>query len=400
MFRGENIICLSSMTWDSVWTRRQRFMNMLAEQGNKVLFVEPPISIVTLLRFPEGSFNPTLKPKIKKIKENLNVLTPPLLLPFQAISRLINRMNQLILGNLVSSCQRRLSFCQPILWMYSPAYADILGKVRARMLVYDCVDEFSEYPGFNKHLILNLERKLVMEADIVFVTAKGLLSKRRRLSPNTFYLPNGVDVQHFSQAQNRDLKIPSEISKLLRPILGFVGGIYEWVDLDLIEYLAKQKHQYSIVILGPVGKRVNVSNLSMKYRNVYFLGRKKLKDLPAYIKGFDVCLIPFKVNKLTSTVNPLKAYEYLAAGKPVVSVTMPEISHLERLIYFAESYEHFAMQVQIAIAEDCEEKVRQRIEEMKNYSWERLLSIACRQIQQVEANLKRNYSLICSNSRA
>jgi glycosyltransferase involved in cell wall biosynthesis len=135
---------------------------------------------------------------------------------------------------------------------------------------------------------------------------------------------HGVDFEHFRKALNPATRVPSEIANLPRPIIGFFGLIADWVDIDLMAKVAKRYPQGSLVVLGKATTDVSVLNLP----NVHLLGRKSYADLPAYCKGFDVALMPFRINELTLNANPLKVREYLAAGLPVVSTDIPEVTAL------------------------------------------------------------------------
>lgn len=380
MLRNEDIICLSTMSWDFLWTRKQRFMEMLAGYGNRILYVEPINSITNLYKRREETTS-GLGSRVKEVKKNVFVLTPSLMLPAFGRVRALDRINQRLLEWVVVKWQKRLKFDFPILWVYSPKTIDILDSFPRKLLIYDCVDEHSAYPGVkNKSLVQNWEKRLLEDADIVFTSAKGLYEDKKQYNQNTFFVPNGVDVEHFAEVQNPDLEIAAEMKKFSKPILGFVGGIYQWVDLDLIKYVARANPRWTVTMIGPMGPEVDVSLFS-DIKNVYFLGTKDREILPQYVKAFDVCLNVFKRNELSRTVNPLKVYEYLAAGKPVISVDMPEIRHLSDVVYIAKSYEHFLSQIKAALAENNSKRVAEKMKVSKEYSWEKLLSTVSQKIE-------------------
>lgn len=380
MLTGRNIVCISTNLWDFLWTRKQRFMSMLAEQGNRVLYVEPPLSPLVRLRAPQLEAHPSWRVRMSQKNENLCVLSPPALLPF--ISRpLVQRLNYSMIAGIVEGHSRRLGMTDVILWVYTPYALFSVERITHSLLIYDCVDEFSAYIGAAKEVVIDLETRLLQQADRTFVTARGLLDSKKQFTEHISFLPNGVDYAHFAKAQRADLPVALEIRGIPKPVLGFVGAIYDWVDLDLIEFVARARPQWSIVMLGPVGRQIRLDRFE-SISNVHFLGRIDLKRLPGFLKGFDVCLNVFKLNRLTSTVNPLKVYEYLAAGKPVVSVDMPELRPFQDVILIASSYQQFVSQVEKALEQDDEALRQTRAAVAKEHDWRILLQSASDIVEQ------------------
>lgn len=387
MIRDENIICLSTAPWNYLWTRRQRFMDMLAEQ-NRILYVDTIRSVLAVFRNSELTIKFLLRIRVERVKGNLFVLSTPLGLPMQSYFSLIRRINYFILYKLIKIWQRKLGFQDIVFWTYDPYSVEILKRLRPKLSIYDCIDEHSAYPyPGSKRYLKQREAELCREVDIVFVTAKGLLKYKKPFNRNTFFVPNGVDFKHFSKAYYKRLKIPYDIRNIPRPILGYVGAIADWIDLDLIEYLAKSEPRWSIVMIGPVDNKRYVRRFK-NVNNVHFKGRKDFELLPNYIQAFDVCLNPFKINDLTKTVNPLKAYEYLASGKAIVSTDMPEIYPLKSVIQIASSHKDFLKKIQVTL-EDSETSAASRLEAVKRYSWEFLLKEICKKIEKRMDSISR-----------
>jgi glycosyltransferase involved in cell wall biosynthesis len=358
-------------------------MSLLADNGNQVLFVEPIASLATAILFPEYRvLRAGFSTKVTKVKEGLYVLTPPLLLPLASRSDLVCRINQSILRRIINSWLRRLELRDPILWTYSPYSIHLVGKLGEKMVVYDCTDERTANPLLSKNHIRSLEIRLMRRADLVFVTGRGLLEHKRVFNPHTYLASNGVDFLHFSRTWATDLAIPEDIRDLSRPILGFVGAIAYWVDLDLVEFVARAKPDWSIVMVGPLRTGVSISRFR-HLSNVHFVGKKDWTELPHYLGAFDVCLSPFKVSEfITVTASPLKVYEYLAAGRPVVSTDMPEVRPLRDVIRIACSREDFVEQIQTALQEDGVAACQARIEVAGNYDWSVLLGQMSKKIRQ------------------
>lgn len=376
------------MAWDALWTRKQRFMDMLADYGNRILYVEPMSNVVCKIRSPELVDHSGLKTQIRQIKKNLFVLTPPLMLPAAHRNRFIFNINQQIFLRILKAWQRKLSLFHPILWMYTPFVPCLVGQMGEKWFVYNCTDDFTAFKGMNKPHLVETQEALIKTADIVLVSAQGLLETHQLKNPNTFLIPNGVDFSHFAQAQEAALPLPSDVENITRPRLGFVGAIQYWIDLDLIKQIATAKPDWSIVMVGPVGAGIDLTPFK-PLSNVHFLGSKSLKTVPQYLKAFDVCLNTFKQTQLTKTVNPLKIYEYLAAGKPIVSTEMPAISHLSSVVRFAKSYDEFLSHLEDSLKENDPALTQARMDIARQYDWRNLLEEACTKILEC-LNRKQN----------
>lgn len=380
---GENIICISSVDWDPIWTRKQQVMFRLPST-NKILYVEPPITLLSALKDRSLRFKwlEWLKGSRKKT-ENIYLYSPPVVLPFGNVYRWVNRLNQRWLLLFVKKIARRLGMNNPTVWTYLPNSLPLAEGLNPRMLIYDCVDEHSEYTGLiNKDTMLEMERGLLESCDLVFVTAPGLYESKKAHARNIHLLPNAADVEHFARAALPETPVPDEIRNLPRPVLGFVGVIHDWIDQDLIAYLAQKRPEWSVAMIGPVGAGISVDRLKV-LSNVHFFGRKTKEELPGYIKGFDVCLNPFRKNELTERVSPLKFYEYLASGKPVVSVEMPGVMEFSDVIEIASDYDGFYHGVERAIAGENEERKKLRLRAAARNSWESRVEFMMNKILEV-----------------
>jgi glycosyltransferase involved in cell wall biosynthesis len=220
---------------------------------------------------------------------------------------------------------RRLGFERPINWVFNPPAAVIAGTLGEDKLIYYCVDEYTAFSGVSGQSMAEFENQLLRQADLAIVTSDRLLQSRRKINPNTVLVRHGVDFTHFRRALDPKTVIPADIKDLPKPVIGFFGLIADWVDVDLMVEVAKHFRGGSLVILGKA--TTDISSLQ-SLSNVHMLGRKPYADLPAYCKGFDVALMPFRINELTLNSNPLKVREYLAAGLPVVSSPIPEVEVL------------------------------------------------------------------------
>jgi glycosyltransferase involved in cell wall biosynthesis len=364
----QNIICISSVDWEPLWTRKQQVMSRLPV-SNRILYVEPPISWLSPIKDPAcwGKWR-TWREGIRQLSDNIFLLSPPVMPPFSNLYPGINRINQSILAGAIRKAARRLDMHDPILWTYLHSSAPLAGKLGEKLLVYDCVDEHSEYKGFNPAVVRAMEKELLGKADMVFVTAQGLYRDKAPYCREIHLSPNAADVDHFMLADDPLTPLAPELVDLTGPVLGFVGAIKEWVDLDLLQHVAENRPDCTLVMVGPVGVDVDVSGLQ-RLPNVIFLGRRDRQVLPQYLKGFDVCLNPFRLNRLTETVSPLKFYEYLASGRPIASVPMPEIQDFADVVEFGKGPEGFLAAVGRAL-DDSAEKKQRRLSRARENSWE------------------------------
>jgi glycosyltransferase involved in cell wall biosynthesis len=253
-----------------------------------------------------------------------------------------------------------------------PHVVDALPYLRWQTLVYHCADDYAHVRGFPGTLP-RLEEELCRRADLVITTSHTLCEERGRYNPHTYWIPNGADVEHFAEP----VAPATELEGMRRPIVGFIGGLSQWVDVELIAGIARARPGWSIVLIGPVG--VDVSVLRM-LPNVHLLGARPYQQAPAYLASMDVALIPFRQEPVTYHADPIKAYEYLAAGVPVVATDLPALRRFKHLIALADSEVGFVEQVQAAIeaGRECGRAARQREGVQHSWSrrfeeWERLL---------------------------
>jgi glycosyltransferase involved in cell wall biosynthesis len=191
-------------------------------------------------------------------------------------------------------------------------------------VIYDCIDDKLAFSNVPKWMKIYLDI-LIEKSHLIFVTSSNLYRKiAEKRKDNVYLIGNGVDVALFKKAMT-DIATPEDVKEVKKPIVGYIGAIDEWLDFDLIKTIATVYHDILIVLLGPVlPKAKKEVNVLEKFNNIFFVGKKSYDMLPEYLKAFDVCIIPFKINKLTVSANPVKLYEYLASGKNVVSTALPE----------------------------------------------------------------------------
>lgn len=306
---------------------------------------------------------------------NITVYAMPPVLPFYNKHRFINKINQKRLATFVRSRMKEHGFEDPVLWVYHPSSVDAVDHIPHSALVYDCVDRHSGYPGFINPAVVNkMEAELAAKCDVVFATAKGLFDTLSQYNKNTFLIPNGANYELFSRVDDPALPIPDDLFTIRKPVLGFTGALQECINYDFVAYAAKRRPDWSFVFIGSPLPGVDLSVLS-GLPNVHLLGRKNYKDVVNYLAYFDVCLNIFKPGDLSKDVSPLKFYEYLATGKPIVSTPQPEqVLEYSDVVYIASTPEEFVEKCSEAISERSNWHTKRRRELGKASSWDSRVS--------------------------
>ncbi len=367
LLQGRDLVVFSN-DWDGDPLSKVHIMRILS-RDNRVLWVNSLGS-----RRPRANAHDVRRLASKlggffrgvvEVEPNIHVLSP-LALPLYGSAPAL-AANRALVRAQVKGAMRGLGFRHPISWSFLPASAPVSGTLGEELVVYHCVDEFSAFSDVEGAQIAALEATLLKRADLCIVSAEALRVSKAKLNPRTVLVRHGVDFGHFVRACDGRLPVPDELTPLPRPIMGFFGLVASWVDLEALEACAEAFPGGTVVVLGKVAPGVDVTRLAA-HRNVRLLGRRGYDVLPAYCRGFDVALLPFKLNELTRNANPLKVREYLAAGLPVVASELPEVAALG-LCRLAKTPAEFPERVAEALAEGagCS---RARAQRVASESWE------------------------------
>jgi glycosyltransferase involved in cell wall biosynthesis len=367
--RGENIICFAK-DWSEDPTSCNHVMRMLSED-NQVLWLNS-IS----MRAPSLTNGKDLSKIFRKlasffqgpkhIENGLWVYTPIAIpLPHSKVAIALNRW---IFRFMLGALRRKLAMKEFQLWTFLPNAVEYVGSLGESMVVYYCIDEWSKMSYLDGEKMAQMEHQLCRRSDVVFATAHSLLEAKQGFNPETYLASHGVDYEHFSKALAESTTVAPEIAHLEGPTLGFFGLIHEWIDLDLVAFLAERHPDWNIVLIGKAC--VDMSRVE-HLPNVHLTGRKSYDELPQFCKGLSVGLIPFCVNEMTVHVNPIKLREYLSAGLPVVSTALPEVCHYGEHCHVASTYEEFEHGVMEALRRDTPEQRRRRSDSMREETWEK-----------------------------
>jgi len=340
-----DILFFSPADWDGPKGRFQHLAERLAVV-NRVIYVDGlgvrPLAardlgrVVRKLTGARSTSRPAAVPPTNLTR------VAPLTIPAQH-PEATRAMNRSLLKSTIGRLTRKLAFDRPLLWISypHPDLVDILDHFAPCAIVYDCVDDWPRFTGVYHNLEV-AEQTLFVRADVVFTTAPLLQRKASAANTNVFLVPNGVDLSVFSGAPSQ----PADITIIPEPRIGFVGNIADWVDLDLVSDLARRRPEWQFVFIGDY----QTSAPRPREDNLHWLGFRPYSDVPGYLSAFDVCLIPFVDNELTRSVDPLKVYEYLAAGKPVVSSPMPRMEEFAGVVRIARDVDGFIGAIEEAVA--------------------------------------------------
>ncbi|MCX7956699.1 MAG: glycosyltransferase [Endomicrobia bacterium] len=377
MIRDKNIICFGFAEWDARLRTNQHYIVEFLSKSNKVLFIEslglrrPTLQkkdilrmVWRLIKFFKGVSNP---------QENLYVYSP-LVLPLHKY-KIVRYINDMILKLQLDIIIQKFDFKKNIiLWGYVPNMIDFLKRYDEILSVYHCVDELSANPLIPKDFVKQKEQELLKKVSVVLVSSKTLYEERKKLHPKVYYLPNVADFEHFNKATLEDIEIPKDLQKIPSPRIGLVGALSRYkVDFGLIKSIAVRHKEWSFVLIGPTGEGEEAFDIEKFFEdthNVHLLGFKEYRILPNYLKGFDVCIIPSVINDYTQNMFPLKFFEYLATGKPVVVVEIKPLLEFREYCYLSKNLEDFEKNIFLALNEPVENRYK-RISLARKFSWDK-----------------------------
>ncbi len=377
---GKDIVCFSN-DWDGDPLSKTHVMRILA-RDSRVLWVN---SLGNRAARPTASDARRIVRKLRaaargvvEVERNIHVLSPLYVPAFD--SEAVSLVNRVLLRAQLVAAMRHLRMRRPVSWSFLPSAAAVAGTLGESLVVYHVVDEFSAFSDASAR-VAEMERRLLARADLVVTASSRLYEAKRKLNPRTVLVRHGVDHAHFSRALDPSLPVPADLSRLPRPVIGFFGLIADWIDLPLVRRVADSHPDASVVLLGRAVTSIRVLEGA---RNVHLLGRKAYADLPAYCRGFDVAITPFRRNALALAANPLKAREYVAAGLPNVCTDLPELRCIPGCTVAADG-DAFVREVGEALRRGGPDAARSAL--VRSESWEAKVEELRRHVDAAEALL-------------
>ena len=308
------LICFSHLRWDFVFQRPQHLMSRFAREMDVIIWEEPIVigaGETAYLQSRKAEDSPGVRIVVPHLPEGLSMPQAE-----AALIRLFNSFSASLRGSIIA-------------WYYTPMMLPFSRQLDADLVVFDAMDELSKFK-FAPPMLLDLEQELIDKADLVFTGGSSLYEAKKDRHPSVHCFPSSVDRAHFAKARARHFD-PADQEDLPRPRLGFYGVIDERFDTELLGKIAEMRPDWQFVMVGPV---VKIADEDLPKRpNIHYLGGKTYAELPAYLSGWDVALMPFAMNESTEFISPTKTPEYLAGGKPVVSTPVKDVvrhyGHLE-----------------------------------------------------------------------
>src|SRR3954452_14714042 len=346
-----DIVCLSHLRWDFVFQRPQHLLSRAARDG-RVFYVEEPMCDDGPARL-----------QITRRDSGVEVVVP--MLPYGSTAdEQMEAQRQLIAGMM-----RDHALTDAVLWYYTPMALPFTNNLTAQAVVYDCMDELSAFAGAPQRL-RDLEQELFSRADVVFTGGQSLYEAKSARHANVHAFPSSVDVAHFATARTCTDEPPDHQS-IGRPRIGFFGVIDERMDYDLLRGVAAARPSWHLVLVGPTAK-IDPAVLP-RAKNIHYLGQKSYAELPSYIAGWDVAMLPFARNDATRFISPTKTPEYLAAGRPVVSTSIRDVVRpygQQGLARIADTPQEFVAAVSAALRDDPVARIRAADAFLTHMSWD------------------------------
>lgn len=380
---------------EPLWINTNRVGIELA-RTNRVLYIEQPwCSILGLWRLRTVGAMWRRLQGFTVLPGGLCVYSPLDLLPTGRLGPRTASMSRSFTRRLIVHRVRkqmaRLGFQRPILWLYHGEQYPFIGSFNERLVVYDCVDEYTTFPSVKtdaeRARIQIMEERLLRSADIVFAVTQYLADRKRRLNPNTYLVPNAGDVAHFGRVHREILRVPEDISRIPRPRLGYIGALARHrINFDLVDYLARERPDWSFIMIGPVTDDAGDSVLPRR-SNLHWLGPRDYEELPAYIAGFDACFLPYDVNSHLPDAVPLKFHEFLGTGKPFVCTAFPTLDQYDQVIPLARTRQEFLSHLQAVLENDSPEARGHRLKVAARNSWDhrirRMTDLICEHLERI-----------------
>lgn len=349
-----NLMCFSHLRWDFVFQRPQHLLSRFGRDMNVYFFEEP------LFDSDQEDYL-----DISAKGEKLRVITPHLCKHKTERRLTVSAITTLLGCFLKNSVLEDWTF-----WYYTPMALEFSEKFKAKLTIYDCMDELSAFKFAPKELPA-LEKRLMNRADLVFTGGHSLYEAKKDQHNNIFPFPSSIEKEHFGKAR-KQCREPQDQAYINGPKIGFYGVIDERFDIELIRGIAEQRPDWQLMLIGPIVK-IDEATLP-EFPNIHYLGQRSYEELPAYLSGWDVALIPFLLNDSTRYISPTKTPEYLAAGIPVVSTPIKDVIRpygIKKLVSIATGVNEFTRAIDLELNKPNHKAWLTKVDQfLSNISWD------------------------------
>ena len=382
MVKSKDVFLFSTADWASpYWTNKQHMARLLRDRGYRVLYIES-----FGLRAPGGNRRDLgrlfrrlirgLRP-VSQVEPGIFVLSP-LLFPWKHNWAVVKAYNSWFLRMRLKTFALLRGVRHPLLWTYHPFLRQVAEAFPQSQVVYHCVDDLGAVPGINTEALRDAEAELAPHCNAIFTTSLNLQTMMSALAPGrSHYFSNVADLQFFSQARLRSgRELPSDLARIPSPRIGYVGVLSDYkVDFELLLAVAEKRADWHWVLIGEEREGQNDPTL-MRLRqlsNVHLLGYKSYGEIPAYLAGMDVATLPTRLNEYTRSMFPMKFFEYLAAGVPVVSTPLPALNEHHHLFSVAATSDEFISAIEVLLQQPKTQRAP-ALESLTGHDWDTRLS--------------------------
>jgi glycosyltransferase involved in cell wall biosynthesis len=367
----KNLLCFSHLRWDFVYQRPQHLLSRFAKDAN-VYFIEEPI-----FGGETDSYSISMR------EDRLYVVVPHLM------HRKDGSEVNAVLSNLLDKFLATIDIDECTFWYYTPMALSFTDKYKPKLIIYDCMDELSAFK-FAPPEMIALEKKLMAKADLVFTGGYSLYEAKKQQHANILPYPSSIEKEHFAKARVKSIESKDQIT-ISGPKIGFYGVIDERFDIELIGQIADQRPDWQIILIGPIVKIDQ--DLLPKNANIHYMGQRSYKELPQYLAGWDVAMIPFLLNESTRFISPTKTPEYLAAGIPVVSSPIRDVVKpygIKKLVHICSTCDEFIQAIELELNKECRKSWLKEVDSfLKNLSWDETYKSMSKQIESSLSNTNK-----------
>ena len=377
IMKNQSIVCFAAGPWDSMWRNRHQIMSRLGKK-NKVLYIEPQIQGI---RATIGLLKRSIRNKkdknesLKHIANGLWVYEYPYWV-FKSQRFILRGLGILLRIFAIIIVLKKLKMKSPILWVVEPRFGDVIKYLEKSLVCYHVVDNYAEapyYPETIRKELAKTDKIMLSIADLVIVTSPFLLKEKSKHHRNVHLVKNAVDYERFAALHSSN-NFPKDMEHIPKPIIGYVGAVNEKLDYELLDTITRKRPQWSFVFIGDYYNPSSPAYYKFVHEhtpNVFLLGRRDVMDVPPYIHGCDVCIMPYRRDDYVEAIDSLKLYEYFACEKPVVATNIAAVREHSQVVYIAEDANDFMVKLEKAMQSHThEQRNLQRAIAMQN-TWDK-----------------------------
>ena len=346
-----DLICFSHLRWNFVYQRPQHLMSRFAKD-RRVFFFEEPVYDAP------SQYNEIFDDPVAGVC----IVTPHITNDTENVTDALRHLLDMFIA--------AMNIKNYVAWYYTPLSLAFSLHLKPALLVYDCMDELSSFK-FAAPELKDWEQKLFAKADIVFTGGMHLYEAKKKFHSNIYGVPSGIDVKHFLQAR-KFTKDPVDQESIPHPRIGFYGVVDERFNIELLRSVAEQRPDWHFVVIGPTAK-IDPASLPTN-RNIHFIGMRDYKELPSYLAGWDIAMMPFELNEATKYISPTKTPEFLAAGKPVVSTSIHDVVHPyadKKVVSIADTPDEFVAAIEQYLSTERSKRWQREVDALlETMSWD------------------------------